>query len=155
MADQRKPKHERRSQTTDLVDHMLVERNQLLALLLQTSEIRAETPSETDYDLLNEFCQVLVDYTAAGHFGLYERIVKKQERRKEVADLAMQFLHRIDETTEIALSFNEQYDPEKKATDLSRLHEDLSRLIGALTSRIELEDQLINRLLAPKDPVQA
>lgn len=155
MADKRKSISERRSQTTEAVDHMLVERNQLLALLLQVSEISPGEATEADYDILNEFCQMLVDYTAAGHFSLYERVVKKQERREGVAELAMQILPGIDETTEAALSFNEQYDPEKEAADLSRLHDDLSRLSEALTNRIELEDRLINQLLAPGDPVQA
>ena len=125
---------------------MLVERHQLLALLMQASAIKAKRPSDADLDLLNEFCQVLVDYIAAGHFGLYERIVKKKERRKSVADLAVQVYPKIDETTQIALTFNEKYDPDNATTELSRLHADLSTLGVALTNRIELEDQLIQQL---------
>lgn len=155
MADKQKSLKERRYETSELIDHMLVERNQLLALLLQASGISSSTPTETDNDLLDEFCQVLVDYIAAGHFGLYERIVKKQERRKNVAELAMKIFPRIDETTQVALSFNEQYDPGKENPDLSRLQEDLSSLGEALTTRIELEDRLINQLFEPREPVQA
>jgi len=155
MASKQKRLTERRNQTTKLIDHMLVERHQLLALLMQTSEIRKNTLTETENDLLNEFCQVLVDYIAAGHFGLYERIVKGKERRKNVADVAMTVYPKIDETTQAALTFNEQYDPGNKTTDLSRLHEDLSKLGEVLTTRIELEDRLINQLLEPKDSNQA
>ena len=155
MADKRKKIKERRGQTSKLIDHMLVERHQLLALLLQTSSIKAEKPSDTDLDLLNEFCQVLVDYIAAGHFGLYERIVKKKERRKSVAGMAVQVYPEIDETTQIALSFNEKYDPDNAATDLSQLHEDLSGLGVALTTRIEMEDQLIQQLFDASASVRA
>src|SRR3989338_3376657 len=155
MADKRKKIKERRGQTSKLIDHMLVERHQLLALLLQTSSIKAEKPSDTDLDLLNEFCQVLVDYIAAGHFGLYERIVKKKERRKSVAGTAVQGYPEIDETTQIALSFNEKYDPDNAATDLSQLHEDLSGLGVALTTRIEMEDQLIQQLFDASASVRA
>ncbi|OGT85688.1 MAG: hypothetical protein A3G96_03170 [Gammaproteobacteria bacterium RIFCSPLOWO2_12_FULL_52_10] len=155
MADKRKKIKERRGQTSKLIDHMLVERHQLLALLLQTSSIKAEKPSDTDLDLLNEFCQVLVDYIAAGHFGLYERIVKKKERRKSVAGTAVQVYPEIDETTQIALSFNEKYDPDNAATDLSQLHEDLSGLGVALTTRIEMEDQLIQQLFDASASVRA
>lgn len=155
MADKRKRLKERRGQTSKLIDHMLVERNQLLALLLQASSIKAEKPSDTDLDLLNEFCQVLVDYIAAGHFGLYERIVKKKERRKSVAGKAVQVYPEIDETTQVALSFNEKYDPDNAATDLSQLHEDLSGLGVALTTRIEREDQLIQQLFEASESVRA
>ena len=134
---------------------MLVERKQLLALLLQASNIKSKKPSDSDLDLLNEFCQVLVDYIAAGHFGLYERIVKKKERRKSVAEVAMQVYKKIDTTTQIALSFNEKYDPDNATTELSRLHEDLSELGEALTTRIELEDRLIQKLFEPAAAVQA
>ena len=153
MAGKQKTLTGRRNQTTKLIDHMLVERNQLLALLLQTSDIRKNALTESENDLLNEFCQVLVDYIAAGHFGLYERVVKGKERRKSVADLAMKVYPKIDETTQEALSFNERYDPGNESSDFSRLHADLSKLGEALTTRIELEDQLINQLLDPKDRV--
>ena len=146
---------ERRGQTSKLIDNMLVERKQLLALLLQASGIKSDSPADTDQDQLNEFCQVLVDYIAAGHFGLYERIVKKTERRRSVADLALKIYPSIDEATMAALSFNEKYDPESKVQDFSALHEDLSRLGEKLTTRIELEDQLINKLLAPAEGAQA
>ena len=145
MAVKRKRKKERRSQTSKLIDHMLVERHQLLALLLQTSSIKSGSPSDADLDQLKEFCQLLVDYIAAGHFGLYERIVNKQERRKSVARVALQVYPKIDETTQVALSFNEKYDPENAGTDFSQLNEDLSGLGVALTTRIEMEDQLIQQ----------
>ena len=37
-------------------------------------------------DLLGEFNSVLVDYIAAGHFSLYQRIVEGNERRQAVGD---------------------------------------------------------------------
>ena len=139
-------KQDRREQTGNVVQHMLEERNQLLGMLLQASNIKAVETSDTDFEILNEFCQVLVDYIAAGHFGLYERIVKKQERRKNVADLALQIYPEIDKTTQVALAFNEKYDPEKQPADFSSLQQDLSVLGEALTMRIELEDRLISVL---------
>ena len=155
MTGKRKAKQERRGQASDLIDHMLAERHQLLALLLQVSGIKMDAPAKADHDLLNEFCQVLVDYIAAGHFGLYERIIEKKERRKGVSDLAVKIYPVIDETTQLSLAFNERYDSAKAGRDLSHLPQDLSRLGEALTARIELEDQLISRMLEPRNPVQA
>ncbi len=153
MTNEQKSIKDRRGKTSELIDHMLIERNQLLALLLQVSGIDPEETSEPDKELLNEFCQLLVDYIAAGHFGLYERIVKKTERRKSVADLAIKVYPKIDETTQYVLSFNEKYDLNNQTLDLSCIQEDLSKLGEELTSRIELEDQLINQLFESADTV--
>ena len=147
MTDKRKTRNERRNQTPELIDHMLAERNQLLALLLRVSGIKTDTPGKHDHDLLNEFCQVLVDYIAAGHFGLYERIIEKKERRKSVSDMAMKVYPLIDETTQLSLSFNERYDSANHSTDFSKFPKDLSRLGEALTTRMEMEDRLINQMV--------
>lgn len=139
---------ERRSSTPALISNMLDERQQLLTLLLQVSKIEPENTPESDLDLLNEFCQVLVDYIASGHFGLYERIIEGRERRKKVADIAMQIYPKIEATTQLALRFNEKYAPDKTAGDFSEIQRDLSRLGEELTSRIELEDRLIKELIS-------
>jgi regulator of sigma D len=151
MSDQHKKVHERRSNTVELIDHMLVERKQLLSLLMKVSELENEELNDADQGLLDEFCQVLVDYIAAGHFGLYDRIIKKQERRKNVSDLALGIYPSIDQTTQTVLSFNEKYDPDNGSSKLSELQADLSTLGERLASRIELEDRLINCLQEPRE----
>ena len=141
---------ERRGGTSELISNMLTERNQLLALLLQASSMGTGNGADLDRELLNEFCQVLVDYIASGHFGLYERIVEGTERRRSVADLAVKLYPRIEKTTQAALAFNEKYDADREDIDTSRLHEELSILGEELTNRIELEDQIIKKLSEPK-----
>ena len=141
---------ERRGGTSKVISSMLAERNQLLGLLLQASGMKGDDPAEVDRELLNEFCQVMVDYIASGHFGLYERIVEGTERRRSVADLAVKLYPLIDQTTQAALAFNEKYEAEKEDIDFSRIHEELSTLGEQLTSRIEYEDQLIQKLSEPK-----
>ena len=141
---------ERRGGTAGLISNMLTERNQLLGLLLQASNMRAGNGADPDRELLNEFCQLLVDYIASGHFGLYERIVEGTERRRSVADLAVKLYPRIEETTQAALAFNEKYDADREDIDLSRLHEELSKLGEQLANRIEYEDQIIQKLSEPK-----
>ncbi len=141
---------ERRGGTSELIGNMLTERNQLLALLMQAFNVKTENAVDLDRDLLNEFCQMLVDYIAAGHFVLYERIVEGTERRKGVAELAVKLYPRIDETTQAALAFNEKYDADRGDIDVEKLHVELSALGEKLTSRIEYEDQLIQKLSEPK-----
>ncbi len=137
---------ERRGSSSELISNMLTERNQLLGLLLQASNMSRDDTAELDHDLLNEFCQVLVDYIAAGHFGLYERIVEGTERRKGVADLAVKLYPHIDKATQVALAFNEKYDVDRADINVSLLHKELFTLGEQLTNRIEYEDQLIQKL---------
>ncbi len=141
---------ERRGGTSRLIGNMLDERNTLLSLLVEISNISRENKASLDRELLNEFCQVLVDYIASGHFVLYERIVEGTERRKGVADLAVQLYPRIDEITQAALAFNEKYDADRGAINLPQFHRELSALGEQLSNRIEYEDQLIQKLSAPK-----
>jgi regulator of sigma D len=150
MKEQLSEVQERRGSSNELIEHMLKERNQLLSLLLQVSpETSKEKSGQLDADL-EEFVQVLVDYIAAAHFGLYERIVEGKERRKAVSDLAIEIYPRIEQTTQIALAFDEKYNPENEERKLNQLAADLSMLAEELTTRIELEDQLIQLLLDPK-----
>lgn len=141
---------ERRGGTSQLIANMLTERDQLLRLILQASNMSREDTADLDHDLLDEFCQALVDYIASGHFGLYERIVEGTERRKGVAELAIKLYPHIEETTQAALAFNEKYDADRVDIDVVQLHVKLSALGEELTSRIECEDQLIQKLSESK-----
>lgn len=146
MTEQTKQTEERRNRNKELtqrIQRMLKQRNQLLQLLLEISRQDA-TPSAGGFE---EFLQILVDYIAAGYFNLYERISEGRERRRAVADLAVKVYPRIEQSTKVALAFEEKYNPDKTGADFSRLDTDLSDLGEALTTRMEFEDQLIELLL--------
>nr|AQQ74909.1 hypothetical protein [uncultured bacterium] len=142
--------NERRSGTRDSVTKMVAERTQVLALYWRLAGLDPFTDAEhrePAQQLLQEFCQLLVDYIAAGHFSLYERIVNGTERRREIANLAQELYPRISDTTTVALDFNDKYDavdrelPDSFKSDLSKLGEELA-------VRIDLEDKLIARMVA-------
>ena len=69
-----------------------------------------------------------------------------------VAELALQVYPRIDQATQIALEFNEKYNPENRI-NMSKLTQDLSLVGEELANRIELEDQLIGLLQEPREMV--
>ncbi|HLB30690.1 MAG TPA: Rsd/AlgQ family anti-sigma factor [Gammaproteobacteria bacterium] len=135
---------ERRGQARKLIERMLDERRRLLSLLL---EVSSRKPNPPDQDLLDEFSQMLMDYIAAGHFGLYQRIIEGKERRRMVQDIAVKVYSMIEETTRVALEFNEKYTPEKTPSPGS-FYTDLSSLGESLTTRIEHEDQLIRTIMS-------
>lgn len=104
------------------------------------AQLPADQPME---DVVREFCQVLVDYIAAGHFTLYERIANGQERRKSVKDVAAAVYRQLEDTTQAALDFNDCYQDPAATSDLARLSDHLSKLGEQLALRIELEDRLL------------
>lgn len=139
---------ERRGRSQDLVNKLVAERTEMLANFCRLAGIEPYTPDrEPVQKMLQEFCQILVDYIAAGHFALYERISEGKERRQEVRDVAERVYPQIMKSTDTALDFNDKYDCEDHCTALDSLSADLSRLGEDLALRIELEDQLLSTIL--------
>lgn len=136
---------ERRDSSRELIQKLMSERAEMLVLYcrlagLDTKGERRHAPAVKP---LQEFCEVMVDYLAAGHFLLYERIVSGNERRQSFSQLADQLYPRIAETTQTALDFNDKYDG-KNGQELSMsFDDDLSHLGETMANRIELEDQLL------------
>ena len=78
---------ERRRGSQDLVAKLVTERTEMLATYCRLAGIEPYSAHDKSaQSLLQEFCQILVDYVAAGHFAVYERILEGKERRREVAD---------------------------------------------------------------------
>lgn len=143
--------NERRRGTRDSVTKMVAERTEVLALYWRLAGLDPFTDAqhrEPAQKLLQEFCQLLVDYIAAGHFSLYERIVNGTERRREIAELAQELYPRISDTTTVALDFNDKYDSETHCELTEAFKADLSHLGEELAVRIDLEDKLIARMVA-------
>jgi regulator of sigma D len=144
---------DRRGGTQAVVAKLIAERKEMLALYCRVAgleplgEVRTKNPGKPAAEVLQAFCQLLIDYIAAGHFSLYERIASGNERRREVATLAAQLYPRIAETTQTALDFNDKYDCGDHCEIGESLHKDLSRLGEELALRIELEDKLISKML--------
>lgn len=148
------PETDRRARTRREIKQLISERNEVLALycsLAGCDGSKITTAENIDNESLQEFCQLLIDYIATGHFELYSRISEGKERRNEIIKLTNTIYPRIEKTTALAVEFNDTYDSGKKfTTELkNKLPERLSMLGEELATRIELEDQLINTLLTP------
>lgn len=147
------PAADRRERVRKEIKQLISDRTQMLAVYCNLVEIIKEPldpeAHHEEMHLLQEFCQMLIDYIAKGHFELYQRIVDGEERRKDVLKLANQSYARISQTTQHAVDFNDYYDygNPNSMKELERLPQRLSALGEELATRIELEDQLINALL--------
>jgi regulator of sigma D len=140
------PLPDRRANSHMMLQQLVNERTQMLSLY---SELAAKHPfidSPSISDLLEQFCQALIDYTADAHFRLYRYIDEKRERRRAVIDVADRVYPKIVNSTQSILDFNDKYDLEDYSEQLFALGDDLSRLGECLADRIELEDQVIDLL---------
>lgn len=137
----------RRKASRELIDKLLAERQRMLVLMCQVLGLKPFTGDKPVKDLLGEFNSVLVDYIAAGHFGLYQRIVEGTERRQAVVVTASKLYPRIAGTTDAAIDFSDKYSGEWNFHFMDTLADDLSTLGEKLAARIDMEDRIISAML--------
>jgi regulator of sigma D len=137
----------RRKGSRKLIDDMLTERQRVLVLMCEVMGLKPFTADKPVKDMLGEFTTVLVDYIAAGHFSLYQRIIEGTERRRAVLDTASKAYSRIATSTDAAVEFNDKYGGEWNFHLMDTLADDLSTLGETLATRIELEDRIITAML--------
>lgn len=143
--------NERRARTRKEIKQLIEERNSVLSQYYNLARITEdpETDLHNTADILEEFCQELVDYMAIGHFEIYRRIEDGNERRDEIVKLAERIMPRINDTTQVAIAFNDLYDDTSNLDDeaFDQLPNYLAKLGEELATRIDLEDKFINTLL--------
>jgi len=139
--------NERRNRSDSIEQHLTDERADMLVQFCRIAGVEPWEDPHTTAELkvmLRHFCEILVDYLAAGHFGLYQRFIDGEERREEIRSLAEKLYPQISETTQMALDFNDKYEDEANKEFDQSFSDDLSKLGQALAVRIDLEDQLLN-----------
>ena len=143
--------NERRARTRKEIKQLIKERNSVLSQYYNLAKHTEDPENDLNNtaELLEEFCQELVDYMATGHFEIYRRIEDGNERRDEILTLAEKIMPRINTTTHVAIAFNDLYDDTSNINEnaFNQLPNYLTRLGEELATRIDLEDLFINTLL--------
>jgi len=132
-----------------LLQRWLGDRQQLLGLLCELSgRARGGLRRAETRQMLDRFCEVLVDYVSAGHFEIYGALLEEGERlgARRCREAARLYAS-IVPTTVAALDFNEHYFGGGAGRPLM---EELSRLGQLLAERFDQEDALIWRLHMPR-----
>lgn len=142
-----------REKTEEMISKLLAERQDMLVRFCRVAGLDPFTPDQPSREMLEEFCQVLVDYSAFGHFEIYSRILSGEERRQQVLDVANKVYPQIAEATEFAVAFNDKYDALTHTEPLDHLNDDLAKLGEEIAMRIDVEDQIIDALLAEQPEV--
>ncbi len=127
---------------SELIDRWLLGRQNLLVIYSDLAAISEFSDDPDHGERVQEFSEQLVDYVSAGHFEVYEQLLRegREFNEKEGLEEARKLLERIGDSTEQALDFNDKY---LTPDDLSALADDLSTLGEALVNRFEAEDRII------------
>lgn len=138
---------ERRGITQDLIRKLVKERQEMLVKFCGVAGLDPYSPKKPTKESLKDFCEIMVDYLALGHFEVYPRISEGRERRQQVSELADKIYPKIAQASGAAITFNDKYDQQYDDMNWDALSQDLSGLGETLAARIELEDQLIHSML--------
>ena len=137
----------RRTRQTQTINSLLQERQQVLVLMCDLAELEARDVSTAKViQNLQNFNQQLVDYTALGHFEIYERIIDGKERRGNIRKVADRVYPQISKSTQMFVDFNDKYDGADEQESLTDLYRDLSAIGEAMAERIESEDMLLREI---------
>lgn len=139
---------ERWGGVSELIDRWLKERQELIVQYCDLSGAEAGSSTEALRQKFNRLCEVLLDYVSAGHFEIYEQLIREAKEFDDGGlELAAQVYPRIEKTTEVALAFNDRLEASSLTdSELSSVFESLSKLGESLETRFELEDFLIEHL---------
>lgn len=149
----KQPPHDRRARTRKEIKQLIAERNSVLSQYYNLASHAEQNVNGEDQDplleMLQEFCQDMVDYMATGHFEIYRRIEEGDERRDDITELAEEIYGKITSTTRVAIDFNDLYDVSRNfdKSILKDLSKHLTILGENLATRIDLEDRFINTLI--------
>lgn len=133
----------------EIIDRWLAERSELIVAMFGVNGRAEIVADEQPIEFrIQRFCEILVDYVSAGHFEVYEQLVREAQAFAD-ADMgkARSIMSRLEENTELVLAFNDNYsDVAETRQHLGELENDLSRLGENLEERFALEDRLIQDL---------
>ena len=137
----------RRQRRSEIIKALLTERQEVIVAMCGLADLDSKDKnSENVLESLKNFSQTLVDYTALGHFEIYERIIDGKERREKVKRIANRVYPAISSTTAHIVDFNDKYDGADGKDSLGDLSKDLSSIGEAMAVRIESEDELLREL---------
>ena len=135
-----------------VINTWLFERQELIRLYCDLTDLN--DPAEFRFRLA-KFCEVLVDYTSAGHFEVFTGIEHEahvfDERELKIIKTIYPHLTR---TTEVILWFNDQCEYlNTNPASTERVRADLSYLGETLSERFDLEDRLISSVHKRNQPI--
>lgn len=115
----------------------LKNRRQLIVDLMRLSTAIESDLRDGAEELLERFCQQMVDYLSVGYFRVYGGLVTQTWATPREYAI-------FDATTATAMTFNDHHSGGDRL-DVTRVKRELAEVALALETRFELEDEMLNR----------
>ncbi|SBS26951.1 Regulator of sigma D [Marinomonas spartinae] len=147
MLERCKTAQERWGGVHDIIDRWLKQRQHLIESWVTLRDLEEYTQMDTPK--IQHLCELLVDYVSVGHFNVYEQLALEAQEFKDDSALKLlnELMPEIDESTEVALEFNDKYDTQKHVSaQLEALPCSMKTLAVVMAERFQLEDRLIEEL---------
>lgn len=132
-----------------MISRWLLERQELIVLYCKVDGLKQFSTQDTPISVrVQALCDVLIDYVSAGHFEVYQLLMKEAERFDEdYQNTIDRIFPLIQQSTELALDFNDHYcSAQLCEKNIEQLARDLNQLGVKMVERFDLEDQLIDAL---------
>jgi len=140
---------ERRARMAEAIEQLIARRRDVMVAYCELAGLEQYEDAQVVHPKLRNLCQSMMDYTALGHFEIYERIICGSERRSQVREVAAKTYPPLADTTDLLVDFNDKYDVLDDRDSMRQLAEDLSQLGETFAARIELEDKILASLGRP------
>ncbi|GGO87880.1 transcriptional regulatory protein AlgQ [Marinobacterium nitratireducens] len=147
MLEQCRNSKERWGGVSEIIDHLLEERQQLISHFVALPSLKVNQALKTNTEA---FCDVLMDYLSSGHFEVYEQLLREGSEFDDGSlEKAQKLFPRIQDSTDYALDFNDNgfgHLDDPTVQQIREFADQLSRLGEKLEERFELEDRMIEIL---------
>ncbi len=131
----------------DAAKSLLISRNNTLSLYKQVMTCQPFEECLLLREILEDFCEQLVDYSGKVHFVLLNNIEENFSDNPQVLTIANDISRELVENTQSILDFQDAYNADVEKTDINQLSKRLSLVGEIIANRITAEDKLINAIL--------
>ena len=138
---------DRRVQSRSIIESLVNSRTETLTQYKDVMSYKPFEINDTLQEVLEDFCESVVDYSAKAHFNLYNYLEGKKERRKSVLKIADSVYPELVDNTQKILDFHDKYNSDVSVVDYDNLEDCLNAVGELLADRINLEDDVISALL--------
>jgi len=139
---------ERRVQSRAIIESLLTSRTETLAQYKEIMTYKPFEMNDTLQEVLEDFCETMVDYTAKAHFNLYNYFDEHQERRQSILKVASSVYPELVDNTQKILDFHDMYNSDVSDMVCDKLEYCLNSVGELLADRISLEDDIISAFLS-------
>ncbi|MCK5697849.1 MAG: Rsd/AlgQ family anti-sigma factor [Gammaproteobacteria bacterium] len=134
---------DRRVHLHQMINSLVDSRTKTLAQYKELIEYKPFVMDETLQEVLEDFCTLLVDYTAKVHFNLYNYFDEQTERRQNVLIAADTIYPKIVKNTQNIIDLHDSYNDNIPSISDKTLELCLNSIGELLAERMILENDLI------------